>query len=271
MDALRLGPLLLPWGPLILVLGYTVAVFVAGAERHAGRGNPEPALLPLLVLGLVAARAAFVLQHAADYPSALSMLDIRDRGFNPWAGWAAGLFGVMAWAWRRPMLRRSLPTSVATGAAVMLAALGLLQLAQPPRTPLPAITLPKLGGGDVAMQSLQGQPLVLNLWATWCPPCRRELPVLVAAAKQAQGARILLVDEGESAAQVAAFLRQENLNPPEVLLDTDKALMAHYQAPGYPTTLFIAADGRMRRMHVGELSAATLAQGVAALRDDAAP
>ena len=266
MDALRLGPLVLPWGPLVLALGYTVAMFAAGAARRAGRGDPEPALLPLLVLALVAARLAFVLQHLADYPTALSMLDIRDRGFDAWAGWLAGLLGVAFWAWRRPALRRSLPASAATGAAVVLAALCLLQLAQPPRPPLPAISLPRLGGGELALQSLRGRPVVLNLWATWCPPCRRELPMLAQAARREKGVRIVLVDEGEPAARVADFLRRENLAPPEVLLDAHNVLMAHYRAPGFPTTLFIAADGRVQRMHIGELSAATLAQGVAELR-----
>ncbi|MDE2324720.1 MAG: TlpA family protein disulfide reductase, partial [Betaproteobacteria bacterium] len=65
MDALRIGPLVLPWGPLILALGYAVAVFVAGAAQRKGQGHAEPALLPLLVLALVVARAVFVAQHLA--------------------------------------------------------------------------------------------------------------------------------------------------------------------------------------------------------------
>ena len=75
MDALRLGPLVLPWTPLLLVLGYAVAVWAAGLAQKAGRGNAEPLLLPLLVLALVAARAGFVARHSADYASALAMLD----------------------------------------------------------------------------------------------------------------------------------------------------------------------------------------------------
>ena len=265
MDALRLGPFVLPWGPLILVLGYAVAVWVAGFEQQARRGDAEPALLPLLALALVVARAVFVLRHGVDYPNALAMIDIRDRGFDLWAGWIAAALGVAFWAWRRPALRRSLPLSVAAGAAVVLAATGLLTLLQPPRPPLPALTLQRLGGGEVTLSGLQGRPLVLNLWATWCPPCRRELPTLAQAAQREKGVRIVLVNEGETARRVADFLRREKLAPPEVLLDPDSRLLSHYQSPGLPTTLFIAADGKVQRVHVGELSAATLQQGIAAL------
>ncbi|OIQ87735.1 thiol-disulfide oxidoreductase ResA [mine drainage metagenome] len=95
--------------------------------------------------------------------------------------------------------------------------------------------------------------------------------MLAQAARREKGVRIVLVDEGEPAARVADFLRRENLAPPEVLLDAHNVLMAHYRAPGFPTTLFIAADGRVQRMHIGELSAATLAQGVAELRRSPAP
>ena len=267
MDALRLGPLVLPWGPLVLVLGYTVAVYVAAAAQRQGQGNAEPALLPLLVLALVAARVAFVLRHQADYPDLLSVVDVRDRGFDAWWGWIAGLGAMAVVAWRRPGLRRSLPMSGATGSVVVLAAFALLRLVQPPSLPLPAISLPRLGGGAVALQSLHGHPLVVNLWATWCPPCRRELPMLVDAAANPHGERIVLVNEGESAQAVSAYLQAANLHPREVLLDANQVLMAHYRSPGFPTTLFIGADGRLIAMHIGELSAATLARDIARARE----
>ena len=266
MDALRLGPIVLPWAPLLLVLGYAVAVWVAGLAHKAGRGNAEPLLLWLLLAALVVARAVFVLRHAADYPGVLSMIDIRDRGFNAWAGWAAAVAAVGWFAWRRPALRLSLPLSAGAGAAVMLAGLGLLSLTQPPRPPLPDLTLQTLQGKPVALAGLRGQPVVVNLWATWCPPCRRELPMLIQAAKQPTGARIVLVNEGEAASRVAAYLARERLGQPEILLDPDSRLLSAYQSPGLPTTLFIGADGRVKQLHIGELSAATLQQGMAALR-----
>lgn len=266
MDALRLGPIILPWVPLLLVLGYAVAVWVAALAQKAGWGDAEPALLPLLVLALIVARAVFVLQHAAAYGGVLQMLDIRDRGLDPLAGWLAAAAGVALWVWRRPGLRRSLPVSVASGAAVVLAGMGLLSLLAPPRPPLPAITLQALEGPPLALSSLRGRPAVVNLWASWCPPCRRELPMLVAAAQAHGGARIVLVNEGETAARVAAYLRQAGLPASGVLLDPDSRLLAAYQSPGLPTTLFVRADGTVQRVHIGELSAATLQQAIAGLR-----
>lgn len=267
MDALRLGPIVLPWAPLLLVLGYAVAVWVAALAQKAGRGDAEPALLPLLLLALLVARVVFVLRHLADYSSVLQMIDIRDRGFDPLSGWMAAAAGVGIWAWRRPALRRSLPLAAAAGAATVLAATGLLSLLAPPRPPLPDITLQALDGPPLALQTLRGRPAVVNLWASWCPPCRRELPMLLAAARRTTQTRIVLVAEGEPAARVAAFLRREGLPAQGVLLDPDGRLLAAYQSPGLPTTLFIAADGTVRRVHIGELSAATLRQGIAALRD----
>ena len=152
---------------------------MAGVAQKAGRGNAEPALLPLLIGALVVARAVFVARHSADYSSVLAMIDIRDRGFDPWAGWAAAAAGVAFWAWRRPALRMSLPLSASAGAAIVLAGMGALTLLQPARPLLPDLTLQTLQGRPVALASLRGQPLVVNLWATWCPPCRRELPLLI--------------------------------------------------------------------------------------------
>ncbi|WP_079416635.1 TlpA family protein disulfide reductase [Thiomonas intermedia] len=266
MDALRLGPLVLPWSPLLLVLGYAAAVWVAGLAQKTGRGNAEPLLLPLLVLALVAARAGFVARHGADYASVLAMIDIRDRGFDAWTGWSVAVVAVAFVAWRRPALRRSLPLSAGAGAALVLAGLATLSLIQPPRPPLPDLTLQTLQGRPVALASLRGQPAVVNLWATWCPPCRRELPLLIQAAQQQTGARIVLVNEGETASRVAGYLARERLGQPEILLDPDSRLLSAYQSPGLPTTLFIGADGQVKALHIGELSAATLQQGIAALQ-----
>lgn len=90
--------------------------------------------------------------------------------------------------------------------------------------------------------------------------------MLIQAARQEQGARIVLVNEGETAQRVAAYLQDQRLGKPEVLLDPDSRLLSYYRSPGLPTTLFIAADGSVQSVHIGELSAATLQQGIAQLR-----
>ena len=264
---LRLGPLLLPWGPLLLALGWLLAQQVAALAARRGLGDAQAALTGLLLAALVAARAVFVMSHLDGYPGVVAMLDVRDRGFDEMAGWTVAAAGVAWLAWRRAALRRSLPASAGAGALLVLAAQAMLRLASADAgPPLPQLALPTLDGAPLQLDTLRGEPLVLNLWATWCPPCRRELPVLVDAGRRAQGLRIVLVDQREAPEQVRAYLRAAALQPRWLALDVDGALAARYQVPGFPTTLFFDADGRLRRMYVGELSAATLQQGIAALR-----
>ena len=257
MNALRIGPLVLPWGPILLVLGYFLAERVASLAHRRGAGDARGALLPLLVLALVVARVVFVMRHLDAYVGPLAMLDVRDRGFDMWAGGLTVIAGAAAWGWRRPALRMALAQSAAGGLIVVLGGFALIRALQAPSPPLPPITLTKLDGGSIALRDLQGRPLVLNLWASWCPPCRRELPMLAHAATGGGPVRFILVDQGETAAHVSAYLHEAGLPPAPFALDPDKALATHYQTPGFPTTLFIAADGSVQRMYIGELSAAT--------------
>ena len=266
MEALQLGPLVLPWGPVLVVLGYAAAVLAAWRMRRSGQADAEPVLFALLLLAMLAARISFVALHWQDYRDVPAMLDIRDLGFAFWPGAIAALLGGALWLWRRPALRRPLALSAFGGIAVAGLAAGILALMQPRRVPLPALILRDLQGRTVALERLRGQPLVLNLWATWCPPCRRELPLLVQAARSTPGVRIVLVDQGQDAATVRAYLAAAHLDPPMVLLDSDSALLRAYHSPGLPTTLFIGANGRLASVHVGELSRATLAQQLAALQ-----
>lgn len=264
MDALSLGPLLLPLPALVLAASLALALGVAGTLRRHGEPDCGNALLGAAALGLLAARAGFVLGHAASYPTVGAMLDVRDRGFDPLVGWVVGLGAAAAWAGLRPALRRALPLAAAAGASLALAGVGVLHALNPPPIALPRLVLQDLDGHPVALQALAGRPLAINLWATWCPPCRAELPRLVAA--QRRGLPLLLVAEGQDRATVAAFLRAEGLQPTRVLVDPTGVLMDHYKAPGFPTTVVLGADGRLARMVVGEIASGTLEDDLAALR-----
>ena len=266
---LRLGSLLLPWTPLLLALGYALAEAVAALARARGAGDARPSLLWLLLLALLASRAGFVLQHRADYATIGAMLDVRDRGFDAGVAWAVGALGVALLVWRRAGLRRSLPAAAGAGALLVLCGQAMVRLATPPGPPLPAWVLPSPAGTPLRLQSLRGTPLVINLWATWCPPCRRELPMLVDAARQMRGVHIVLVDQREPAPRVQAYLRAAGLQPPLLAIDPHGELAARYRSPGLPTTLFFNADGTLQRMYVGEMSAATLRDGVGTLLDAA--
>lgn len=130
----------------------------------------------------------------------------------------------------------------------------------------PTFSLPSLGGADVALADQRSHPVLLNFWATWCVPCRRELPLLAGVARQHPALRLLAVDEGESAADVQGFLHDVvgGTPPFTVLLDGQTSVGDRYSVVGLPVTVAIDAGGVVRWVHVGELSAALVDQALAA-------
>lgn len=123
---------------------------------------------------------------------------------------------------------------------------------------LPDLELLTLEGRSARLSSYAGMPVVLNLWATWCPPCRREMPVLEQAQTAFPDVAFVLVNQGESAQLAKAFLESEGLNLTDVLLDPDSKTMLEMRTGGLPTTLFFDAQGRMVDLHLGEITMADL-------------
>ncbi|HEX5952880.1 MAG TPA: TlpA disulfide reductase family protein, partial [Rhodanobacteraceae bacterium] len=255
------GPLLFPVGVIAILLGWLAASAVAAFLRKRGQADAAPMLWWLLLLALVVARAVFVTRWWSAYLQSpwWTIVDIRDRGFNVVAGCVALVMATLVTMHRRPDLKRSLPAAVAGGfAAAALTVLVASQLQATSHPPLSAATLYRLDGSPTTLTALSGKPMVINLWATWCPPCRAEMPMLVQASHAMPGVRFVFVDQGESGEAVQAFLERERLSPQYTLLDADNVLSRDYRALGYPTTLFVDADGRLRDTQVGPLSRATL-------------
>lgn len=257
MLTLDLGPLALPVRSMLLLLAFAVAWACGWWVGRRRAADPEPALFAMLLGGLLLARLAFVVQYAGDYAAPWQMLDIRDGGFLPLPGLLGALLVGLGYAWRRPLLRRPLAVGVLVGGLFwVLGSLALQQLERGSR--LPELVLHDLDGRPVPLAELVGQPLVVNLWATWCPPCRREMPALLAARQGNPGVRFLLVNQGESAAEVARFLSAQGLSERDVLLDGASRLGQLAGSRALPTTLFYGADGQLRHSHLGELSTASL-------------
>lgn len=109
--------------------------------------------------------------------------------------------------------------------------------------------------------------MVVNLWATWCPPCRREMPMLAAAQQEYDEVTFVFVNQGEGRGEIKGYLDQNGLALDNVLLDTRGALGQTVGSMALPTTLFYDANGRLADTHLGELSRATLARGIQRARE----
>jgi len=183
---------------------------------------------------------------------------VRDGGWNPWA---AAIFS-MAWvSWRQyalPALRRALGVGAALGLGVWLGATVLLSHHQPKA--LPEVTVVELESGRSALlpQLSPGKPRVINLWASWCGPCRQEMPMLAAAQQREKSVDILFINQGESAEAVRAYLGAYHLNLSHVWLDSHSSLGPALGSRGLPTTLFVDARGHLVDAHMGVLNGPAL-------------
>ena len=263
-DAISLGPLMLSLDRFVaiaLIWGFLAGVsWLVKRERRGAHSAPWLAVLA----GLLGARAAYVAAHwDAFRVDPLSILQIWQGGFLPLAGFALAA-AVLAFRLRPG---RSLWQSLAllTTAVLLWQGYGAIKEARP-RAPFPAsIQVTTLGGAPLNLDSLRHRPFVVNLWATWCAPCRREMPMLVDVAAKTPGIPILLVNQGEHVDLIQHFLEAENLPGQSVYSDRGAVLMRAAGAQGLPATLFVGADGRIQDAHMGELSRAGLIAGIARL------
>jgi thiol-disulfide isomerase/thioredoxin/outer membrane lipoprotein-sorting protein len=116
----------------------------------------------------------------------------------------------------------------------------------------PDFTLRNLQGHQVSLSGLKGQVVVLDFWATWCPPCRKSLPEIAQLArdKADSGVLVYAVNVKEEMAQVEHFLSQQNYSI-SVLLDSNGEVAAKYRVTGIPQTVVIGKDGKVRKVFVG--------------------
>ncbi|MBT3391472.1 MAG: redoxin domain-containing protein [Chloroflexi bacterium] len=118
-------------------------------------------------------------------------------------------------------------------------------------TPAPDFELVALTGESIRLEDLRGQPVLINFWATWCAPCKLEMPAFQDRYEQYAGdLRILAVNFDEPRADVQAFADDLSLTF-DVLLDPGGEVQRLYQVRGYPTTVLVDADGVVRVLHIG--------------------
>ncbi|MBM3181739.1 MAG: TlpA family protein disulfide reductase [Chloroflexi bacterium] len=118
----------------------------------------------------------------------------------------------------------------------------------------PDFTLDTLDGTKVTLSELRGKIVLINLWATWCPPCRAEMPALENAYKQYKDSGVVVlglnVTNQDSEKDIPPFVDEFGLTFP-ILLDRDGSVSALYQLKGLPTTYFVNREGIIRTVVVG--------------------
>ncbi|WP_442108854.1 TlpA family protein disulfide reductase [Pseudomonas sp. NUPR-001] len=271
MLTVNLGPLTMAVDHLLLLGALALATLVGWRVAKREGDNPESVLFGLFLLGLLGARLGFVLSYWPMYRDDLiQIVDLRDGGFLLWPGLLVLALGAVWRGWRRPTLRRPLGWGLFSGLLFWVLGSMASHLYEQ-GTQLPEVSLYKANGQAVQLTDYKGRPLVINLWATWCPPCRREMPVLQQAQHDHPDITFLFVNQGETPQTVSNFLATTGLNLSHVLFDGGGQLAQKVGSMALPTTLFYSADGRLVGSHLGELSRASLTHALESFERSPAP
>ena len=141
--------------------------------------------------------------------------------------------------------------------------------------PAPAFALTTTEGKTVRLADYRGKTLVINVWGSWCPPCRLETPDLVAESKAdaARGVAFLGIDTTETASVVRAFVAAKGIAYPQAVTTSTSDFAKAYDIRNYPTTLVIGPDGILRARHADNIlpRAQLHAYIAAAQRNESAP
>ena len=266
MNPISIGPLLLAGDRFAAAIG--IAVFTFVTTVIARRVDPRLGHWSMHALagGFVAARLGHVIDHAANFAAEpWRVFAVWQGGFS-WIWGAAAVLAVTLYHLRT--VRLNLWATFAVGVSLVTWNTVYHLTSANAATPLPAISLSQLNGRPIKLESFRGKPLVINLWATWCPPCRNEMPMMAEFAAATDEVTFLFVNHGEMPATIKNFLEAEAIEIKHVLLDPDSQVARHYNTRGLPMTLFIGADGLSRVTYFGEISREALSKYVSRLLEE---
>jgi cytochrome c biogenesis protein CcmG/thiol:disulfide interchange protein DsbE len=157
-------------------------------------------------------------------------------------------------------------------AAVVVAQL-LVQRAEPPvptGEAAPPLALLDLGGAPVDLANLRGKVVAVNFWASWCPPCREELPELAEVWSVHRGRCFELLGVAEESAR-EDVARLASAIPYPVLLDERAVALSAWRVPGYPRTFIVDAEGKVRRVFEGAVRKRELEEAIRPLLPPTCP
>ncbi len=256
MNAVAIGPLVFATDRFAVLLG--ILVFLGITVVFSRRFGPTIAKWSnaALIGGLVSARLGHVVHNWQGFAAEpWRIFAFWQGGFQP----VAGLIGVLIVS---ALLIRSLKTGLCAafalgiGFLVWFGATELTKVTMGRSAPL--VALNQLEGPTLVIADLAPKAVVVNLWASWCPPCRREMPLFAETASKRKDVAFLMVNQGEDKETIRSYLASGKLKFDHVLTDELMHLPRHYETIGLPVTLFLRTDGTLTSMHIGEISRETL-------------
>jgi thiol-disulfide isomerase/thioredoxin len=278
IEAFNLGPFLIPTRPLLLLLCLVIAIWSAG---HLGikfgldKARIKRAAENTAWIGILGARLGFVAVNWSAYRSApWTTLYVWQPGYLYLGALISGSAyvlwqGLVYSPGKQRLFITVLASSYLLAGTLYFTAIGSLELLRQPDVPgsgnlAPDIRFKDLSGTPVRLSDLKGRGIVLNFWATWCPPCRREMPMLdeFHANYRSKGLSVIGLAIDEPPGQVRRFVESIGVSYPiwvdaprsQQEFDRSQEVFAHYGGVGLPMTIFIDRKGIIRRIYVGELS-----------------
>lgn len=255
------------WLTILMAAAAAVAMRLHDRGRGERHEDNETLIFWVVIAAALCARIGFVAMYFPVYRlEPWSIVNLRDGGWHAGGALLGAVLALVVLMHRRRARAASLMLGAGSALAVLLLAFAgarLLRAAEPP--PLPAMSL-RFQDGQTRELRAPG-PQVINLWASWCPPCRREMPALLAATQDHPEVRFVFVNQGEDEATITAFLKQYALPADRLAHDPEQRLARELHVRGLPTTLFVDAEGRIVHRHLGELSRATVSAQVRALQE----
>jgi thiol-disulfide isomerase/thioredoxin len=136
--------------------------------------------------------------------------------------------------------------------ALALSGAALTVQAEPVNIPAPDFTLESRSGDNIRLEDHRGEVVMLNFWASWCGPCRQEMPLMddIYSRYQDLGFTILAVNVDENRDEALRFLESVPVDYP-ILYDPESSVSELYEVPAMPTTVMIDRDGQARYIHYG--------------------
>lgn len=260
MLSLNLGPINLPivtlFTMLFLFIFYGLTHLYTKSQVDLKQAKDK--IFNAVLAGLVVARITFVISMWEIYQQDfMSIVDIRDGGFNNFSGWFAGIIYLIMSAKGSRELVTAYVRSASISFIVMLPFVLGNALLPNERTITDFIVFDETGA-EVSLVEFEGKPTVINFWASWCPPCIREMPILEAAQKENSEYNFVFLNQQEGPSKVVDFLAREKLSLNNVYFDLTGAAAIKMGSFALPTTLFFDETGKLVSSHMGELSKASL-------------